>query len=47
MLSVPIGLARLLTGNVLAGVVAHQANNFLPAVALLLTTTGVLPAGGA
>ncbi|MGM1058687.1 lysostaphin resistance A-like protein [Saccharothrix sp. Mg75] len=46
VLSIPIGLARLLTGNLLAGVVAHQVNNFLPAVALLLTTTGVLPAAG-
>ncbi|NUT46390.1 MAG: CPBP family intramembrane metalloprotease [Saccharothrix sp.] len=43
VLSIPIGLARLLTGNLLASVVAHQANNFLPAVALLLATTGALP----
>jgi membrane protease YdiL (CAAX protease family) len=40
VVSVPLGLARLLTGNLLAGVVAHQVNNFLPAVALLLATTG-------
>ncbi|QFZ24380.1 CPBP family intramembrane metalloprotease [Saccharothrix syringae] len=44
VLSVPLGLARLLTGNLLASVVAHQVNNFLPAVALLLTTTGVVTA---
>jgi uncharacterized protein len=43
VLSIPIGLARMVTGNLLAGVVAHQVNNFLPAVALLLATTGVLP----
>ncbi|WP_231500163.1 CPBP family intramembrane glutamic endopeptidase [Saccharothrix sp. NRRL B-16314] len=43
VLSIPIGLARMYTGNLLAGVVAHQVNNFLPAVALLLATTGVLP----
>ncbi|WP_238412527.1 CPBP family intramembrane glutamic endopeptidase [Saccharothrix deserti] len=43
VLSIPIGLARLFTGNLLASVVAHQVNNFLPAVALLLATTGALP----
>lgn len=43
VLSIPIGLARLLTGNLLASVVAHQVNNFLPALALLLATTGNLP----
>jgi uncharacterized protein len=43
VLSIPIGLARMATGNLLAGVVAHQVNNFLPAVALLLATTGSLP----
>jgi membrane protease YdiL (CAAX protease family) len=43
VLSIPIGLARLYTGNLLAGIVAHQVNNFLPAVALLLATTGALP----
>ncbi len=43
VLSIPIGLARLLTGNLLAGVVAHQVNNLLPAIALLLATTGNLP----
>ncbi|MEV8441127.1 CPBP family intramembrane glutamic endopeptidase [Actinosynnema sp. NPDC051121] len=43
VLSIPIGLARLLTGNLLASVVAHQVNNLLPAIALLLATTGNLP----
>ncbi|MGH3755041.1 MAG: lysostaphin resistance A-like protein [Pseudonocardiaceae bacterium] len=42
VISLPIALARLLTGNVLASVVAHQANNFLPAVGLLLLTQGLL-----
>ncbi|WP_447001874.1 lysostaphin resistance A-like protein [Saccharothrix isguenensis] len=42
VLSIPIGLARVFTGNLLTCVVAHQVNNFLPAVALLLATTGVL-----
>ncbi|HEV2777964.1 MAG TPA: CPBP family intramembrane glutamic endopeptidase [Actinophytocola sp.] len=44
VLSIPVGLARLLTGNLLASVAAHQVNNFLPAVALLLATTGAVPA---
>ena len=43
VLSIPIGLARLLTGNLLASVVAHQVNNLLPAVALFLAATGNLP----
>jgi membrane protease YdiL (CAAX protease family) len=42
VISLPIALARLLTGNLVASVVAHQANNFLPAVGLLLVTLGVL-----
>jgi membrane protease YdiL (CAAX protease family) len=44
ILSIPIGLARMVTGNLLASIAAHQVNNFLPAVALLLATTGSLPA---
>ncbi|WP_343063969.1 CPBP family intramembrane glutamic endopeptidase [Haloechinothrix aidingensis] len=40
VLSIPIGLARMYTGNVLASIVTHQVNNFLPAVALLFATTG-------
>jgi len=43
VISVPIALARMLTGNLLAGIVAHQANNFLPALALLLVSQGMLP----
>lgn len=43
VISLPIGLARMLTGNTLASVVAHQANNFLPAVGLLLVLLGVAP----
>lgn len=41
VITLPIALARLLTGNLLASIVAHQANNFLPAVGLLLVTQGV------
>lgn len=43
VISLPIALARLLTGNLLTSIVAHQANNFLPAVGLLLITQGAMP----
>ena len=43
VISLPIALARVLTGNLLASVVAHQANNFLPALGLLLVTQGIVP----
>jgi membrane protease YdiL (CAAX protease family) len=43
VISIPVGLARMFTGNLLTSVIAHQANNFLPALALLLITTGALP----
>jgi uncharacterized protein len=42
VISLPIALARLLTGNLLASIAAHQANNFLPAIGLLLITQGAL-----
>jgi membrane protease YdiL (CAAX protease family) len=42
VISLPIALARLLTGSLVASIVAHQANNFLPAVGLLLITQGAL-----
>jgi membrane protease YdiL (CAAX protease family) len=44
VISIPIGLARMFTGNLFASVVAHQANNFVPALGLLLITLGVVPA---
>ncbi|MFN2495980.1 MAG: lysostaphin resistance A-like protein [Pseudonocardiaceae bacterium] len=43
VISLPIALARMLTGNLVASIVAHQANNFLPAVGLLLVSQGLLP----
>ncbi|MPZ65087.1 MAG: CPBP family intramembrane metalloprotease [Pseudonocardiaceae bacterium] len=43
VVSLPIGLARVLTGNLLSSIVAHQANNLLPAIGLLLMTLGVDP----
>lgn len=42
VIAIPIGLARLVTGRLLGSIVAHQVNNFLPAVAILLTSLGVL-----
>lgn len=41
VIAVPIGLARLYTGRLGASIVAHQVNNLLPAVALLLLLLGV------
>ena len=42
VIAVPIGLARLFTGRLAASIVAHQMNNFLPAVAMLLVAMGVM-----
>jgi membrane protease YdiL (CAAX protease family) len=43
VISLPLALARLLTGNLLASVVAHQLNNLLPAIGLFLLTQGAVP----
>ncbi|GAA1976875.1 CPBP family intramembrane glutamic endopeptidase [Amycolatopsis minnesotensis] len=42
VIAIPIGLARLSTGRLLSSVVAHQMNNFLPALAILLTALNVM-----
>jgi membrane protease YdiL (CAAX protease family) len=42
VIALPIGLARLYTGRIGASIVAHQLNNLLPAVALLLVLLGVI-----
>lgn len=44
VIAVPIGLARLVTGRLGASIIAHQINNFLPALAVLLIAVGVMPA---
>jgi membrane protease YdiL (CAAX protease family) len=44
VIGIPIGLARLFTGRLGASIVAHQVNNFLPALAVLLVALGVMPA---
>jgi len=42
VIAIPIGLARLRTGKLPAAIVAHQVNNFLPALAMLLVAMGVM-----
>lgn len=42
VIAIPIGLARLVTGRLLGSIIAHQVNNFFPAVTILLTALGVL-----
>jgi len=43
VVAIPIALARLYTDGLLASIVAHQVNNLLPGIALLLGLTGVIP----
>jgi membrane protease YdiL (CAAX protease family) len=43
VVAIPIALARLYTGRLLASIVAHQINNLLPGIALALGLLGVLP----
>ncbi len=42
VVAVPIGLARVYSRGLGAPIVAHQVNNFLPAVSLLLLMLGVI-----
>ncbi|WP_460353094.1 lysostaphin resistance A-like protein [Mycobacterium sp. ZZG] len=44
VIAIPIGLARLYTGNLTASIVAHQVTNLLPGLVLMFTVAGVLPA---
>jgi len=47
VIAIPIGLARLFTGRLLASIVAHQFNNLLPGVAVFLMLIGIeLPTPG-
>lgn len=43
IVAVPIAVARAVTGRLPAGVLAHQINNLLPGVALVLGLLGLLP----
>jgi hypothetical protein len=40
---IPIGIARVITGRLPAGVIAHQINNLLPGLVLMLGLLGVVP----
>ncbi|WP_410644677.1 CPBP family intramembrane glutamic endopeptidase [Amycolatopsis sp. lyj-346] len=41
VIAVPIGLVRLVTGRLPGSIIAHQVNNFLPALTILLGALGV------
>lgn len=41
VIGLPMGVARMLTGRLPAAVIAHQINNFLPALGLMLLLLGV------
>ncbi len=43
VVAVPIGIARVITGRLPAGVIAHQINNLLPGLVLMLGLLGVVP----
>jgi uncharacterized protein len=43
VIAVPIGLGRLLTGRLVSSVIAHQLNNLLPALGILLVALGLMP----
>jgi membrane protease YdiL (CAAX protease family) len=41
VIAIPIGWARLVTGRLPASIVAHQINNFVPALSILLMSLGI------
>ncbi|EWM16385.1 CPBP family intramembrane glutamic endopeptidase [Kutzneria sp. 744] len=41
VIAIPIGWARLVTGRLPASIVAHQINNFVPALGILLMSLGL------
>ena len=43
VVAIPIALARLYFGGLLASIVAHQVTNFLPGVVILLGLVGAMP----
>jgi membrane protease YdiL (CAAX protease family) len=43
VVAIPIAIARLYTGRLLASIVAHQINNLLPGIVLFLGLLGVVP----
>lgn len=44
VIALPIGLARVITGRLPASIVAHQVNNFLPALVTMLVALGIMSA---
>jgi membrane protease YdiL (CAAX protease family) len=45
IVAIPIAVARLYTGRLLPSIVAHQVNNLLPGVVLMLGLLGLMPTG--
>jgi membrane protease YdiL (CAAX protease family) len=45
VVAIPIAVARLYTGRLLPSIVAHQVNNLLPGVVLMLGLLGLMPTG--
>jgi membrane protease YdiL (CAAX protease family) len=43
VIAIPIGLGRMLTGRLVSSVIAHQLNNLLPALGILLVALGLMP----
>lgn len=43
VVAIPIALARLYSGGLLASIVAHQVTNLLPGIALMLGLAGAMP----
>jgi membrane protease YdiL (CAAX protease family) len=41
--AIPIALARLYSGGLLASIVAHQVTNLLPGVVIMLGLVGAMP----
>jgi hypothetical protein len=44
VVALPIAVARLYTGRLLPSIVAHQVNNLLPGIVLMLGLLGLMPA---
>lgn len=43
VVAIPIGIARVITGRLPAGIIAHQINNLLPGVVLVMGLLGAVP----
>ncbi|MBU9765163.1 CPBP family intramembrane metalloprotease [Mycobacterium sp. TNTM28] len=45
VVAIPIALARLYSGSLWGGIIAHQVTNLLPGIVLMFGLVGLLPAG--